>query len=135
MESALFVQVLHILHGRNIAFQGGSNALRADSDRTTHELGYVVALHELAMVVGISRWQFERFRTMPVLVHVGYEGARVYAIGTTTREHHPTSCGRPSVVALDIIGIDFLQWTYELCIAVGRLARMNLLKIDEVDHP
>lgn len=84
MESALFVQVLHILHGRNIAFQGGSNALRTDSDRATHELRYVIALHELAMVVGISRWQFERLRAMPVFVHVGNEGARVYAIGTTT---------------------------------------------------
>lgn len=85
-----------ILNGNAVApLQHVGKLLWRNLHRATHQLGDVIALHELAMIVWIPLRQFERLRTLALSVDVSNERTCVAAIVTSAAEHHPAAVARP----------------------------------------
>ena len=76
--------------------------LRGDGDWARHELGDVVAPHELTVEVGIAAGQLEGFGATTILVDVGKEGTGVVTIVATRTEHYPAAIAAPRVITLGI---------------------------------
>ena len=102
----LFAQMVHEFHGFNILFEDVGKGLRFQFDGAAHKLGDVVALHELAMIVGVFGGQLEGFGALHVLVDVGDEGACIDSIGAARGEDDPSAVARPGVVALGVVAVD-----------------------------
>ena len=101
--------MLNVFHWRHVALQYVGNLLRTKSDRAAHELRNVVALHELAVIVGVGTRQFEGLCATAVAVEVGNERTRVDTVGASAGEDDPASAVRPGVIALNIVGVDFAE--------------------------
>ena len=98
--------MVHVFDGFNILFEDVGKGLRFQFDGAAHELGDVVALHELAMIVGVFGGQLEGFGALHVLVNVGDEGACVNAVGAARGEDDPSAVARPGVVALGVVAVE-----------------------------
>lgn len=60
-----------------------------EGNRASHKLRNIVTFQELAMVVGISTRQFERFCSLSVFVNMGKKRTGIVTIIPATAEYHP----------------------------------------------
>ena len=74
---------------QSFAFQHVGKLLWADGDRTSHEFGNVVALHELPMIVGVGSGQLKGFGALAVTVDVGNERTGIYPVIASAAEDEP----------------------------------------------
>ena len=84
---AEFTNVFHWLAA--VTLEHISKGMGLDSDRATHELWDVIALHKLKMIVGIGTRQFERLCAVSVFINVCEEGTGIGPVMSAAAEHHP----------------------------------------------
>ena len=70
------------------------------------------------MIVGIFGRQFERFRSLPILVEMSNERTRKGPVVAATAEDEPTPVARPRVIALRIVGVALCKWPNVACLQV-----------------
>ena len=85
-DNCLFTQFLYVFHVLGFALEHIGKSLRADGYRTMHKLWYVIALHELTMVVRIGTRQLERLGAFPFLVNMSDKRTGIVAIDPATAE-------------------------------------------------
>ena len=84
-----------VLDTDGVALEDVSKGLRGDGNATCHELGNIIAAHELPMVVGIFAGQLKGFRGLAVLVDMGKERTCESPIVAAAAENDPTAITRP----------------------------------------
>ena len=77
----LFAKLLHVFDRVDVCLQDVGDALWGGLYGTVHELRDVIALHQLAMVVGVFTWKLKWFRGVSVFVNMGYERSGEYSVG------------------------------------------------------
>ena len=77
----LFAKLLHVFDGIDVCLQDVGDALWGGLHRTVHELRDVIALHQLAMVVGVFTWKLKWFRGVSVFVNMSNERSGEHSVG------------------------------------------------------
>lgn len=83
-----------------LALESIGKRLGRDGDWTTHQLRDVVALQQLAVIVGVFSWQLKGLCGIARLVYMGEEGTGEVTIIAAAAEHNPAAVAAPSMIGL-----------------------------------
>ena len=91
----LFLKSTDIFHWYGLLLDDLGELLWLDVHGTSHQLWHVIALQELAVIVGVGTRKFERLSSSSIVVDMCDERARVVAIIAPAAEDHPFAVARP----------------------------------------